>query len=381
MKTSNLTRLYLIMSVVGGPIFLGPVILIALVKLAHMSVEQIFISEALATALILVLDAPSGILADMIGRKRCVILGRTILLISSIIIACMSTPLHGILANLLWAVSISLCSGAESALIYDELSRRNALDVYPSLMKKVHSYGFLAAALATLASGFLAEISLRLPLILSVPGVAVGVTLLFFFPQEEKIKKTHSWHAYKEHTKEAVKEVWNHTYLRTIMLWFALLSLVGKIYFFTYNPYLEHVHVPYSTVGMIFFGINMMSYFASRYAFTVYENSGKISFWFGFCSQGVMMLVQAIVARPWCGWIFSLQGLTRGYFNTVEQAVLNKEIKKKKRATVLSFQSSFENLIRAVVFVIISPISNNPILLMMLLGVTSLILGFYSRRL
>ena len=380
MKTKDLTRLYLVMSLIWNPIFLGPVILVALVKLAHMSVEQIFISEALATGLILALDAPSGIVADMIGRKKCVILGRTLLLISSILIAYMSTPFHGILANLLWAVSISLCSGAESALVYDEFIKRNALQEYQDLMKKVSSYGFLIAALATLASGFLAEISLRLPLILSVPGIAIGVCMLIFFPQEEKITHTHTWKSYIEHTKEAAKDVWSHTHLRTLILWFALLSLVGKIYFFTYNPYLEHVSVPYGTVGMIFFGINMVSFIASRYAFTIYRKSGKVSFWFGFCSQGLIMLIQAIVVKTWCGWLFTLQGLTRGYIDTVEQAVLNKEIQKEKRATILSFQSSFENLLRAITLLAVAPISNNPILLMGLLGTTSLLLGFLSRK-
>jgi len=381
MKTKTLTRAYLVMNILEEPFFFGPVLLIALAKLAHMTGEQIFLSEAFATGLIIILDAPSGVLADMMGRKRCVILGKIIFLASVCCIALMNSPALGYIANILWAISISLRSGAESALLYDELAKRKALDTYPALMKKCYSYHFILAAGATLLSGFAAEISLRLPLLLSIPGVLISTILIFFFPKEDIVIRTHTWKKYREHTLEALHELWRNTYLRKLLVWLGLLGVVGKIYFFTYNPYLELVHMPYSSVGIIFFAINITSFIASHYAFVLHKRMDKVGVWIGFIFQGATMLVQAYVARSFCGWLFTLQGFTRGYISTISEPILNKEILAEKRATMLSFQSSFSNFLSATAFVIASPLSNNPLMLMAILGTFSLLLGFFSRKL
>jgi MFS family permease len=380
MKTKTLLRLYLTMSLLEEPLFWGPILLIAMAKLGNMSTEQIFLSEALATGLILVLDAPSGMLADMIGRKTCVIVGKLCLLGCTFFLAFMDSPIHGYVANVLWAIGVSLRSGAESALIYDELQKRDALDEYQTLMRKTHSYWFFLTAFTTLATGFIAEIDLRLPLLLSLPGVIISSILILFFPAEEKRTHEHTLANYKKHMVEAMQEVWSNKRLKSLLLWLALLGVMGKIYFFTYNPYLELVHMPYSHVGIIFSTINILAFIASRYAFQIQEKLKCVGFGIGFCLQGVVMLIQGVFTHYLSGWLFGIQGLTRGYINTVSEPLLNKEIESERRATVLSFQSSLSSLLQVIGFLITSPLSGDITMLLTLLGVVALALGFLSRK-
>ncbi len=380
MKTNTLLRLYLLMNLLEEPLFWGPILLVAMAKLGHMSTEQIFLSEALATGLVLVLDAPSGILADMLGRKMCVTLGKLCFLVSTLFLAFMDSPLHGYIANVLWAVGVSLRSGADSALIYDELQKRGELPEYQTLMKKTHSYWFFLTAFTTLVTGFIAEIDLRLPLLLSLPGVAISSILILFFPKEEKRSHEHTLANYKRHMQEAVREVWNNKRLKSLLLWLALLGVMGKIYFFTYNPYLELVHVPYSQVGIIFSTINIFAFVASRYAFQIQEKLKCVGFGIGFYLQGVVMLTQGMFTHYLSGWLFGIQGLTRGYINTVSEPLLNKEIESEKRATILSFQSSLSSLLAVTGFLITSPLSGSITTLLLVLGVTALTLSFLSRK-
>lgn len=368
------------MSMFDEPLFWGPVILVAMAKLGHMSPEQIFLSEAFATALVLVLDAPSGMLADLIGRKNCVIFGKICFLTSTILTAFMECPLHGYLANILWAIGVSLRSGAESALIYDELQKRDALSEYQILMKKTHSYWFLLTAFTTLAAGFMAEIDLRLPLLLSLPGVILSSSLIFFFPPEEKRSHEHSLNNYKEHVSEAVKEVLSSKKLKSLLLWLALFGVMRKIYFFTYNPYLELVHIPYSQVGIIFSAINIFSFVASRYAFQIQKKLNCVGLWIGFLLQGVTMLVQGTFTHYFSGWLFGIQGLVRGYIDTVSDPILNKEIDSSKRATVLSFQSSLSSLFQVIGFLLTSTLSGSITTLLLSLGVLAIFLSVLSRK-
>jgi len=381
MKTKTLLNLYLIESILDDPLFWGPVLILALSKLGHMSNEQIFLSEAFATGLILILDAPSGMLADLIGRKKCVIIGKILFLISLLFMAFMTSPIHGYIANAFWAIGVSLKSGADSALIYDELKKRNALDEYKLYCEKQNSYSFLLAALTTLSAGFIAEIDLRLPMILSIPGVLISTILVFFFPKEERKTHEHSFANYKLHMLDAYKEVLNNKILQTLLLWFAILGVLGKIYFFTYNPYLEMVKIPYSEIGFIFCGINIFAYVASKYAFKIQEKLGNLGVGLIFIFQGIIMLVQASFVNKFSGLLFVLAGGVRwGYMSTISGPVLNSEIQSEKRATVLSFYSSFSSMLQVIVFVIASPLSGNIPVLLAVIGVTSLALGFISRK-
>lgn len=381
MKTKNVLRLYLVMSVLEEPIFWGPIIILAMSKLAGMTVAEIFFSEALAVALVFVLDAPSGVVADMIGRKKCVVIGRFCLLLSMIFFAFMEKAWHAYVANFFWAVGISLRSGAESAMIYDELRRRNALNEYPALMKRCHGFFFLLAIPSAVLTGFIAEkFGLRTPLLLSIPGVCLSMLLVYFFPKEEVFEKVHTIKSYCEHLVEAIKETAKNKKLWIFMFWFALLSVIGKVYFFMYNPYLELVKVPYSQIGFIFAGLNLISLAATWYTFWLHEKIGRFGFGVWFSSQGVIMLAQAYFLSAWCGWLFSAQGVLRGYGSTIREPILNNLIPDEKRATMLSFDSSFSSLLQVLSFAIIAPISNNLVISLYLLGGISFFFAFFSRR-
>ncbi len=381
MKTTTLVRLYLAAGLLEEPLFWGPILLVAMAKLGHMSTADIFLSEALASGLVLVLDAPSGILADMLGRKKCVVLGKTCLLASVLFLAFMESPLHCYTANVLWAFGVSLRSGADSALIYDELQKRRALSEYQSLMKKKHSYRFFIVACTTLATGFIAEIDLRLPLLISLPGVIISSLLMLLFPTDGTHTREHSLRSYKRHLVEAICEVSNKKRLGLLLIWFALLAMVSKIYFFTYNPYLELVAVPYWQVGIIFCGINLFGFVASRYAFQIQEKLGRVGFGICFWLQGAVMLFQAGYTYYLSGWLFVIAGGIRwGYINTITEPILNKEIASERRATILSFHSSLCSLLHMLGFLVTSMIAGSVTTLLAALGVVSVLLGILSRK-
>jgi hypothetical protein len=248
-------------------------------------------------------------------------------------------------------------------------------------MKRVYSSSFFINAFTTLVAGFLAEVSIRLPLMLSLPGVVISCIIICFFPQEERVMVKHTMANYKKHLREALGEVKKNKRLQSLLIWLALLGVMSKLYFFTYNPYLEMVHVPYREVGAIFFAINIFGFIASRYATEIGEwlgGGGGFRVW--FLLQGALMLIQGLFTQYLSGFLFALQGITRGYVYTVKEPLMNKEIGSEKRATVLSFQSSLSGLLQVMMFLVVSPLSGNVTMLLLVLGVASLALSFLSRK-
>lgn len=370
------------MQILDEPLFWGPILILAMGKLGHMSATEIFLSEMAAMGLVLLLDAPSGILADKWGRKRCVIIGKVFTLLYVATYACMDSPMHSYIANVFWAIGVSLRSGAESALIYDELRRRGETECYAPLMKSVHSTWFFISSITTLLTGFIAEIDLRLPLLLSIPLVCVSLFLTFLFPKEDRhVDEVHTLESYFTHTKEAITAVKSNRTLMVLIFWIAVVGMLGKINFFAYNPYLESVGVPYSHVGIIFALMNAAAFIASRYAMRMHAWLGRVGFGYWLMLQGGILLVQAAYPSQLLGWAFILFGIRWGYMNTIIEPILHSHIESARRATVLSFQSSFGGLLQIVGFLLTAFIAVDVITLITVLGVTALILGVISRKL
>ena len=382
MKTKTVIKIYLWGRLLNEPLFWGPILLLAMSNLAGMTTSDILISEAWAILLLLSLDAPSGVLADLVGRRVCVIWGMFFRVISVCLLVFMSEKWHCYLANVFWAFAVSLRSGAESALIYDFLKRVKVENLYEKINKNFSKNYFLLAFFTSIAAGFLAKIDLRLPLLLSLPGVLISFIFAFYLPKEIGIsKEKHSLQLYIEHTKEATKEIMHDYNLLKVMFWISIISVVGKFSFFTNASYIEKVGIPYEYVGLIFAGINIFGFISSKYSLQLQKRLGKYDFSFMLFSQGATMIIQSIFMTPFSGWLFLIHGFARGYMNSLSETFLNIAIKNSnKRATILSFQSSFSGLLGALIFALMAPFSNDIKIILIIIGFLSLFLSFLAKK-
>ena len=83
METRNARRnviLYKLFVMFNEPLFWGPILIISLQNLAHMSLPDIYFMESAVMIICVALDIPAGALADVIGRKKTLIIGRIFLL-------------------------------------------------------------------------------------------------------------------------------------------------------------------------------------------------------------------------------------------------------------------------------------------------------------
>ena len=131
-----------------------------------LSVWQISSLFILWSVTSLVLEVPSGALADATSRRRLLILGP---LLTAVTFALwVAAPGYWVFALgfVLWGLKSALTSGALEALVYEELQRRNAPAKYATVMGR----GQVAGVLAAMCSGVVAA-----PVISAGGFVAVGV--------------------------------------------------------------------------------------------------------------------------------------------------------------------------------------------------------------
>src|SRR5690606_4225203 len=120
---------------------------------------------------IVAVEIPTGVFADRIGRRRSMMLG-ALMMVASCIVALRAESFGAfVIAESFAAVSMALCSGADSAYLFDLLLEHDRVHEYGRRESAASAWHLLGSALAFAGGGLLAQIDLALPYMVTA-GVA-----------------------------------------------------------------------------------------------------------------------------------------------------------------------------------------------------------------
>lgn len=121
------------------------------------------------------LEIPTGMVADLFGRKLCMQLGSFTLIVANLWVV-WDRSYFGFMASfLLIAVSRSLISGAASAYLFDELKSHGREAEYRTIEGKARAYGLLVKVFGWMSAGWLMEWNLSSPYWLTAMASALGL--------------------------------------------------------------------------------------------------------------------------------------------------------------------------------------------------------------
>lgn len=340
--------LYQLYVIFNEPLFWGPILIISLQKLAGMSLSEIYYMEAVVLCICVLLDIPSGALADVIGKKRTIIVGRIFLFGSMLFFVTMKNPLEAWIGNILWAIGYTLQSGADTSLLYETLKERGREDEYKKVQGKAVGARLVLVAFCSLAFGFLAEIDLRLPLFLCVPFVLIPLVAACFW-KEPIQSQTYSLCKQVETLSEGISFVFRSVAVRWMVGFAALIMSTSKVWFFTYNPYFELVGVPIAHFGTIFFLLNIVAWLSSHYAYKIEQVLGEKNciLMTVLCVGGPIILMALIPIYPFA-YLVVVQNIVRGFMRPFYEDYIHNHVSTTEngniRATVMSAQTTVANL-------------------------------------
>ena len=343
MHTASLKRtifLYRLFWMFKEPFFWAPIIITYINHVGGMSIPEIYIMEAVVVIGLVVLEIPTGALADLVGRRRVLHWGATMNMVNVIFLAFASTPLMIWISNIFWMIGFALISGADSAFLFDALKREGREAEYKKISGKAIGDGFFFVAFGSLAAGFLYSIDPRLPIALSAPFVAVSSFAAFFFPEADR-REPYSARAQLRIMKESVATVFSKARLLWIAGFTMFIAVVGKLWFFTYNPYYELVGLDVKWYGAVFFGMNVAAWLTSRNAHAIEARLGERGscIAMALCISIPIVLMGAVAALPLVAMTLA-QNFVRGYQRPFLEHFLHRHVRSENRATVLSVQSA-----------------------------------------
>ena len=169
---------YYVITIFGGAWFqLGNWLLFVLL---FMSEREFAVYESIAFAAGILLEIPSGALADLLGKKRTVIIGVLMQAVGSWLF------LFGYLGNgyffignLIIIMAFALISGSLEALAYDTLVQSKKTKHFDDIIGKARSLNILSLVVASVIGGLLWSVSIYGPLIATALSFTVAVAACF----------------------------------------------------------------------------------------------------------------------------------------------------------------------------------------------------------
>ena len=170
------------------------------------------------------MELPTGVFADLWGRRISCTIGAFLDAFGLILIVLMPSSLWIIIGTLIRAVGESAMSGANTALIYDTLKENNREAEYVKVASKEGIIVQISLVISTLTGGFLYSINPTIPFLFT--GISIFVSAFFYLNMKEpKIDTTkYSWTIYIQNTKSGVKELFKNTYTKYLSMYFLLVG-------------------------------------------------------------------------------------------------------------------------------------------------------------
>jgi len=348
--SSNIWKLYLIK---GGRYFLliMPIIVLFLTD-NGLSMAEVMILQSIFSLGIIVLEIPSGYIADVYGRKTTLIIATIVYAAGSIIYAYSYSFLGFLLAELVLGLGISFMSGSDSALLYDSLIQIKKENEYNKFEGRATAIGGIAEGIAGIIGGSLAVISLRTPFIAQIVAniLIIPLALSLHEPPRNKLISKNPFRDIARIVKYSLHE---HREIKWLIIYSSILGVATLNLAWFVQPYFLSVGLPLALFGLMWALLHFVLGFASIKAYKIEQKLGVrkilqyalIIILFGHLGLYLFGTLWSI------GFIFIMYSI-RGIAGPVFKDYVNKRIESNIRATVLSVK----NLSSRLFFSILGPL-------------------------
>ena len=221
-----------------------------------MSLVQIGLLESIFHLTSMLMELPTGIVADRYGRKASRVLSRAVALLASVLMILGHTFAGFALAFVLTALSYNLESGAGDALVYDSLVDAGRAHDFMKVKGRLEVAFQSARGLALVAGGFLATVSYELAYGLSaaVHGLALLAALAFEEPRsgrQERVPGERGLRALVRHCRGSFQVVRANRGLLVYILFIESFSLFYATLYFYFQTFLKARGYREGGIGLI----------------------------------------------------------------------------------------------------------------------------------
>lgn len=304
-----------------------------------LNMKEIFMLQSAFGLAIVVFEIPSGYLADRWGRKQTIIAGCILDIIGYVFYA-YSTGFWSILiAEVLLGIGFSFHSGTIDAMTYDTLLEMDEKSSYPKVSIKQFYMSSISEAVCGVIGGMLAMISLATSIGCTVVPLVIGFFVACTLVEPRRVKMVGGSHG-KELWRIGMDTFVRDEVTRSIILIFALISVMTLMIFWCMQPYLGIIGAPFLAYGLVHALSVAGGALASIYVPKLWIRIGNHRMFQVIAVTIVFSFLILGLPPGWWGIAFFIAGrMAWGMIKPVFGNIMNNSTQSDVRATVLSMSS------------------------------------------
>ncbi len=316
-----------------------------------LSASQIFLTEAVFAAVMVVMELPTGYISDVIGRRICYIIGSTLIPVA-VSVYFFSSGFWGFaLAEGILAVGLSFRSGTDTSILYDSLLELGREGEHKAIEGTAHFLRSLGSAFGNLLGSFLSSISLLLPFVANIITSLVLLPLALFMKEPAReSRQSQNTRAHINDLGKSLHIAATKPALRNVILYMILINGIGMVFYWSNYINYTRLGFPVYIFGIMAALSSLSAAMGSKLLHRFDRRFGEKMALFLPLMMGPFMVAVGFVPDRWMIPFIFLAMFCWGFALPLLQNILHKNTTSNRRATLFSLANMGGRLL----FVILS---------------------------
>ncbi|NMC36325.1 MFS transporter [Candidatus Beckwithbacteria bacterium] len=347
---SRQIKLYYLVRFLTSLHFMSAVLIPFFTQWGGINQFQIQLLQSWFAIWVVILEVPTGFVADRYGRKFSMTLGSALFAIGMTIYSLFPNIWLFMLAEFTLALGLALISGADEAWLYEALKAEGHQDQMKQVTGKVQAISMFALSFAAILGGPIASsFGLNAPQLFTASAWFLALLVMVKLPEykngQSEIRSA------KQTIVESIRLFNSHSKLRRLSLNLVLVAAAAYFVIWLYQPLLSQIGIPIKYFGLFHAGTVAIEMLLSYNFITLEKLVGSASkyLWLtavlvmlGFVAGGLLPGSIGVVLFLVLAGSF---GLTRVYFATSH---FHELVPSANRATMRSVLSMYIRLATAI---------------------------------
>jgi len=330
------------------------------------SYTQMFLMETVFSVCLFLFEVPTGVIADKCGRKFSIFLGCILFGASFIVIGFTYSTVVFILAQIIGSLGMSMISGADTALVYENSKLRGKTDEQAAVVaSRYNALGtagsLIAMPLGSVFVSLFQKEGVSYSKYLQALGTtfwATGVALILssfviLFVKEPPVSASVKEESAIKHAVDGFTAIFKNRTLFTFSLNYAIISGLTFLMFWFYQSLLLENKFPVGVNGFISAGFNLsgMLLLLTTGFFMKTIGISKTLF-LSSIIPGVLYVLVFVFPNSKAVILIAIFGITmlRFFRAPILTTLINTQIANEDRATVLSGVSMIERIVISITY-------------------------------
>ncbi len=311
---------------------------------------QIFTIQAIFHLGVLLMEVPSGYLADVVGRRKTLVFGAVFFPLSLAVYTVGRSFAAFVFAEVILAVSVSMRSGCDSALLFDSLRQLKREGEYKRFEGRCALFARTGTAISSVAGGLLASVFLRLPFLVNTAVALLMPALSLGLREPEREKRPG-----KEPLRDILRicrHCLSEPRIRPVILYCGLIMAGNLTGLWAYFLFYQELRIGIGWFGILFAVFQLAGALGGSRAHAFSERFGEKTALYLVLLTPLVFFMLGLFPSVWLLPLIPANALVWNLAYPVLLERLNLAVGSDVRATVLSLAG----MAGSVTFIVVSPL-------------------------